>query len=150
MEGIEKCILTNMCLLEVDDKILVQIRKKKDWPGLTLPGGHVEKGEGLKQAMIREFKEETGLTLLDPILKGIEEFKTEEEDRYFIFFFKANKYSGELKESEEGEIKWIKKEELDNYELSLDIEDIIEVIENEDISFLRYFLENGEWLHTLE
>ena len=69
---VESCKLTNMCLLKKDNQILVQERIKDDWPGLTFPGGHVEKGEGLKDAMIREFKEETGITLLNPILKGIE------------------------------------------------------------------------------
>lgn len=146
----EKCKLTNMCLLKVGSKILVQLRTKKDWPGLTLPGGHVERGEGLKQAMIREFKEETGLLLLDAKLKGIEEFKVSGEDRYFIFFFLASKFSGELKNSVEGEVFWLEEKDINKYELSLDLLDIIKVIESDDLSFLRYFQNDGKWQHCLE
>ena len=45
MHKAEKCILTNICLIYKDDQILVIDRKKKDWPGLTFPGGHVERNE---------------------------------------------------------------------------------------------------------
>ena len=44
----------------------MQERKKKDWPGYTLPGGHVEMGESFVDAVVREMKEETGLTVLNP------------------------------------------------------------------------------------
>ena len=71
----ELTIFTNMCLVYKDNKILVQERTKSDWPGITLPGGHVEKGENFYDAIIREVKEETGLTLLNPVLCGIEEYK---------------------------------------------------------------------------
>ncbi|MBR2802121.1 MAG: NUDIX domain-containing protein [Erysipelotrichaceae bacterium] len=150
MHRLEKCRLTNMCLLESEGKYLVQVRTKEDWPGLTFPGGHVEPGESLREAMIREFREETGLTLLDPLLKGIEEFRTEEEDRYFIFFYKATRYEGEIASSGEGEIFWIPKEDFGKYPPSLDIEDILRVIEDDSISELRYYWENGEWKHCLE
>ena len=50
-----KCILANMCMVEdKNGNVLVQERTKKDWPGLTFPGGHVEKGETLDEAMKRE------------------------------------------------------------------------------------------------
>ena len=39
----ELTIFTNMCLIYKDNQILVQERTKSDWPGITLPGGHVEK-----------------------------------------------------------------------------------------------------------
>ena len=113
---VESCKLTNMCLLKKDNQILVQERIKDDWPGLTFPGGHVEKGEGLKDAMIREFKEETGITLLNPILKGIEEFKTKDEDRYFIFFYVASEYLGEISSNSEGEVFWIDEKDIFNFD----------------------------------
>ena len=36
-------------------------RKKRDWPGITFPGGHIESGESFTDAVIREVQEETGL-----------------------------------------------------------------------------------------
>lgn len=142
----EKVIFTNMCLIYKDDEILVQERKKKDWPGLTFPGGHVEKGENFYDAIIREVKEETGLTLIKPILCGIEEYKQiNDEDRYIILFYKCNNFVGELKSSIEGEVYWLKKEELKNKELSLDLDRILDIMENDDKSELIYYFEDGEY-----
>ena len=56
-----KIKLTNMCMIEKDDMVLVQLREKKDWPGITFPGGKVEKQESIYASCIREVKEETGL-----------------------------------------------------------------------------------------
>lgn len=142
----EIVIFTNMCLIYKDDEILVQERKKKDWPGLTFPGGHVEKGENFYDAIIREVKEETGLTLIKPILCGIEEYKQiNDEDRYIILFYKCNNFVGELKSSIEGEVYWLKKEELKNKELSLDLDRILDIMENDDKSELIYYFEDGEY-----
>lgn len=63
--------MTVLCLIEDGDKILLQNRAKKDWQGYVLPGGHVEPGESFVDAVIREMKEETGLTILEPRLVGV-------------------------------------------------------------------------------
>ena len=96
MKRTQQCILTNICLIYKDDEILVVDRKKEDWPGLTFPGGHVEKDEDFQASVIREVKEETGLTIKRPILCGIEEFKTKEEDRYLRLYYKTDKFSGKI------------------------------------------------------
>lgn len=39
----ERVILTNMCMICNGDEILVQDRVARGWPGVTFPGGHVER-----------------------------------------------------------------------------------------------------------
>ena len=145
MDKTEKCILTNICLVYKDDQILVIDRKKKDWPGLTFPGGHVEKNEDFNASVIREVKEETGLTIRKPILCGIEEFKTKTEDRYLMLYYKTDKFSGKLKSSKEGEAFWINKKELDKYKLSLDLKRIYKVMTSDDLSEIIYYDDKGKW-----
>ena len=149
MNKTQRCILTNMCLIYDKNKILVIDRKKKDWPGLTLPGGHVEKDEDLNKSIIREVKEETGLTIRKPILCGIEEFKTQKEDRYFMFFYKTDKFKGKIKSSKEGEVFWIDRNELKKHKLSLDLERIIRVIESEGLSEIIYYKKGDKWLSKI-
>jgi len=67
----ENVELTVLCLIQDGDRILLHNRSKNDWHGYTLPGGHVEPGESFVDAVIREFKEETGLTVIGPRLSGI-------------------------------------------------------------------------------
>ena len=149
MSKTQRCILTNMCLVYDKNKILVIDRKKKDWPGLTLPGGHVEKYEDLNKSIIREVKEETGLTIRKPILCGIEEYKTKKEDRYFMFFYKTDKFKGKIRSSKEGEVFWIDRNELKKHKLSLDLERIIKVIESEDLSEIIYYKKGDKWLSKI-
>lgn len=58
--------LTNMCLVYDDEKILVEKKETKYAGGLVFPGGHVEAGESLRDSVIREIKEETGLYIGEP------------------------------------------------------------------------------------
>ncbi len=140
----ENVIFTNICLIYKDNQILVQERTKKDWPGLTFPGGHVERDENFYDSVIREVKEETNLTLLNPILCGIEEYKqTDDEDRYVMLFYKCNEFEGELKSSKEGKVFWINREDLNKYELSLDLDRILKIMESDTLSELIYYLEDG-------
>ena len=64
----ENAELTVVCLIQDENKILLQNRVKEDWKGYTFPGGHVEAGESFVDAVIREMKEETGLTVNNPKL----------------------------------------------------------------------------------
>lgn len=139
MKDFEKIELTNMCMV-YDDKgnILVQNRVSKDWPGITFPGGHIEKGESFVKSVIREVYEETGLEIENPLLCGVKQFQLNEEVRYVVLFFKTNKFKGEIKSSSEGEIFWIKKEDLKNYKLSVDFDKMYEIFENENLTEFFY------------
>ena len=118
--------LTIMCMVYKDDgSFLVENRLKKDWPGLTFPGGHVEDDELIENAVIREMKEETGLDLLEIEPKGYIEWNEFGDDvRHLAMLFKSNKYKGEIKSSKEGEIFFIKEKDLNKYLLSNDFEKI--------------------------
>ena len=145
MERTQKCILTNICLVYQGDQILVVDRKKKDWPGLTFPGGHIKKDEDFQQAVIREVKEETGLTIKKPILCGMEEFKTKDEDRYLMFYYKTDRFSGKLHSSKEGEVFWINQKDMDRYKLSLDLKRIYKVMMSDELSEIIYYEKDGKW-----
>lgn len=133
MEKISKAILSNMCLIyDNDGHILVIERTKNDWPGINLPGGHVEDDETLEESVIREIKEETGLEIKNPRLCAIKEWPWGEKLRYLGFLYKCNEFSGNIKSSDEGKVFWIKREDLSKYQLSQDLEELISLIENSD------------------
>ena len=67
----ESVEFVNMCMIKNGDKVLVQDRVSPNWPGITFPGGHVERGESFVDAVIREVREETGLTISKPQLCSI-------------------------------------------------------------------------------
>lgn len=146
----ENAIFTNMCMV-CDDQgnILVQNRLNPDWPGITFPGGHVERGESFVESVIREVREETGLTIRNPRLCGLKQFLQDDGVRYVVFFFKTDCFSGELTSSDEGEVFWIKRSELGGCRLANDFENMLRVFESEDLSEFYYKKANGEWQLTL-
>ena len=145
----EKAVFVNMCMITDGEKVLVQDRKNPDWPGVTFPGGHVEKEESFVAAVIREVYEETGLTIQDPVLCGTKQFQTKDDARYVVFFYKASRFSGELKSSEEGEVFWIDREKLTDYPLAPDMEAMVQVMESESLSEFYYYKEDGRWKYQL-
>lgn len=118
--------LTIMCMVYKDDgSFLVENRLKKDWPGLTFPGGHVEDDELIEDAVIREMKEETGLDVTNIEPRGYIEWNEFGDDvRHLAMLFRTKSFKGELKSSKEGEIFFIKENEIEKYLLSNDFEKI--------------------------
>ena len=152
MSRSEQAIFTNMCMIYDDaGNILVQDRKKKDWPGLCFPGGHVEPGESFVKSVIREVWEETGLTIENPQICGTKQFQTRNGERYVLLFYKTNRFHGELKSSEEGEVFWIPRNQLTNYKLANDFAEMVQVMERDDLSEFYYLWEDydGDWEMTL-
>ena len=119
-------ILTNMCLIRNGNMILVQNRTKKDWPGLTLPGGKVEKDESVYQSVLREVYEETGLRLLSAKDVGYIEWLID-GDRHLCILFESESYEGELKSNDEGEILFIDIKDLYRYQFSTDFDKILDI-----------------------
>ena len=119
-------ILTNMCLIRNGNMILVQNRTKKDWPGLTLPGGKVEKDESVYQSVLREVYEETGLRLLSAKDVGYIEWLID-GDRHLCILFESESYEGELKSNDEGEDLFIDIKDLYRYQFSTDFDKILDI-----------------------
>lgn len=149
MSKTENAELTVLCLLQREDKYLLQNRVKKDWQGYTLPGGHVEKGESIVDAVIREMREETGLNVLSPHLCGVKQFPIE-GGRYIVFLFKADKFVGELTSSEEGEMRWVEKNRLSDVNLVDDFEELLKVITDENLNEFQYVVEGEDWRAVLK
>ena len=147
----ETVTLTNMCMVyDENGNVLVQDRVDKNWGGLTFPGGHVEKGESFVDSVIREVYEETGLTIENPRICGTKDWITKDGTRYIVIFYKTNKFSGTLRSSEEGEVKWMPVEEMKKGRLADDMEDMLRVFLEEEISEFHYTVENGTWSYELK
>ena len=140
---------TNLCMVRDGDRVLVIDRKKEDWPGITFPGGHVEVGESFTEAVIREVKEETGLRIASPRICGMKDW-VEDGIRYVVLFYKTEKFDGELISSEEGEVWWEDLKELPNLDLSLDMEDMLRIFLEENLSEFFYYQGGEDWKYDLK
>ena len=144
VERTENVELTVLCLIHDGDRYLLQNRVKSDWRGYTLPGGHVEPGESIVDAVIREMKEETGLTIIAPKFCGVKQFPGK-SGRYIVFLFRADRFSGEVVSSEEGEMRWLHKSELSAVSTVDDLSQLIRVILEDDLTEFQYVVKNGVW-----
>lgn len=90
---------------EKDKILMVHNIEQNVW---SLPGVAVEKGEILEEALVREVKEETGLTAALSGLVALNEKFFEDKGHHALFFtFRANVVTGELRAEDEGEISAI-------------------------------------------
>ena len=136
-------VLTNLCLVEdpKNGKVVLQYRspeRYKKWSGYAFPGGHIEEGESLVESVIREVYEETGLTITAPKLVAVKDWEPDEGGRYIVFCYKATEYTGQLRSSEEGEVSWVEKDQLEQLDLSYDMLPLLEVMEDPDLSEFFY------------
>ena len=112
----ERSKLTTLCYIEKDDSYLMlhRVRKKHDvnkdkWIGI---GGHFEENESPEECLLRETKEETGLTLTSWKFRGIVTFISEGWDTEYMCLYTADGYEGEMIPCNEGVLEWVKKEDL--------------------------------------
>jgi 8-oxo-dGTP diphosphatase len=133
--------LANLCMIYDGDRILLQNRVKKDWQGYTFPGGHVEPNESFIDSVIREVKEETGLTIKNPKLCGVKQFKGE-NGRYIVFLYKTNEFEGTLQSSDEGNVLWIDRNKIRDYKTVNHFQELLDVFDKENLS---EFLYDDEW-----
>ncbi len=113
--------LTTLCYIEKDDSYLMlhRVSKKKDvnkdkWIGV---GGHFESGESPEDCLLREVKEETGLTLTSYRFRGILTFLFNENEAEYICLYTADDFEGEIKSCDEGTLEWIPKSRISELNL---------------------------------
>ena len=119
-------MLTTLCYIEKDEKYLMLHRVKKEndcnkdkWIGV---GGKFEAGESPEECLLREVKEETGLTLTSYRFRGLITFVSDEWGTEYMHLFTADAYEGELPEKgfgdcDEGELVWVPKSEIESLKL---------------------------------
>ena len=127
--------LTNMCLIYDKNRVLVEEKTGTNYTGgLVFPGGHVEEGESLTEAVIREMKEETGLTIRNPKPCGFKNWIEEDGTRYLVLLYKTDQFEGELKESEEGRVFWLERKDLPTANLIWNMRELLEIFEGDKYS----------------
>ena len=107
---------TTLCYIENEGCYLMlhRIKKEQDenkdkWIGI---GGKFEEGESPEECVLREAKEETGLTLTDYKYRGIVTFVSDVWPCEYMHLFTATGFVGELKECDEGVLEWLPKDKL--------------------------------------
>ena len=108
--------ITTLCYIEQDGKYLMLHRTKKKhdinenkWIGV---GGHAEGTEGPEECLLREVKEETGLTLTSYRFRALITFVSDKQEPEMMCLFTADAFTGKLITCDEGELVWVDKREV--------------------------------------
>ncbi len=109
--------LTTLCYIEKDDSYLMlhRVSKKNDinkdkWIGI---GGHFQLNESPEECLLRESKEETGLTLTSYHFRGIVTFITDGlEEAEYMHLYTADGFEGEMIDCDEGTLEWVPKSKI--------------------------------------
>lgn len=124
-------VSVQLILFNEKNEILLSKRKSTGYLDgqYGVVGGHLEKGEDVKSAIIREAKEEANINIKkeDLVLKNVMNRKINEDIQYVDFIFSTNKWSGNIKNMEPdkcSELIWCNKDELPE----------------ETIDFVKYYL----------
>lgn len=111
-----KHCMTTLCYIEKDGAYLMlhRVSKKIDvnkdkWIGV---GGHFEADESPEECLLREVKEETGLTLTSWRFRGLITFMSEGWDTEYMCLYTADKFEGEMIPCSEGALEWVGKEDV--------------------------------------
>ncbi len=145
--------LATLCYI-IDKKrdstlMLHRIKKENDyhqgkWNGL---GGKFNKGESPEECAIREIKEESGLTIRNPYLKGFITFPNFDGiDDWYVFVFTIDEFEGKLIDSPEGKLEWIPNNELTLLNLWEGDKIFLEWVFGDKLFSAKFNYENGKFL----
>jgi 8-oxo-dGTP diphosphatase len=126
--------------------MLHRVKKKNDihegkWNGL---GGKLEEGESPEECVIREVREESGLIIEKPVLKGFLTFPNFAGNDWYSFVFVAENPTGELIDSPEGNLKWIPTNEVTSLNLWDSDGVFIPLLDQPGIFSGKFVYENGK------
>ena len=129
-----------LCYLESEKGeylMLHRVKKKNDvnhdkWIGV---GGKFEEDESPEECLLREVREETGLTLTRWCFRGIVTFVAEGHETEYIYLYTADQWTGEMIECNEGDLEWIPKGKVCDLPIWEGDKIFFRLIENPDSPF---------------
>ena len=105
---------TTLCYIEKDESYLLLHRVKKEndcnkdkWIGI---GGKLMENESPEEGILREAKEETGLTLTEFRYCGLVTFVSDIWEGEYMHLFHATDFEGEMTDCDEGSLEWVRKD----------------------------------------
>ena len=115
-DSVFRALNSTLVYLEREGQYLMLHRTRKEndlnrdkWIGV---GGKFEPGESPEECMLRETREETGLTVERWAYRGLVTFVSDRYETEYMHLFTADRWSGELKDCDEGDLEWIDKDRL--------------------------------------
>ncbi len=104
-------------VLRDGDKVLLSLRENTGWKDgwFSMVAGHVEAGEPAEAAMVREAREEAGITADVNDLRHVYTLHRRGDGDYIDLFFECHRWSGEVHNAEPekcGELRWVSIDEL--------------------------------------
>lgn len=143
-------INSSICYIEKEEKYLMLHRTKKEkdinkekWIGV---GGKFEDKESPEDCIIREVKEETGLTLNSCKLRCIVTYVSKDWDTEYMYVFTSDDFSGELIECNEGDLEWVDKNKIFELDLWEGDKIFLKKIQKDDTFFTMKFNYDGDKL----
>lgn len=147
-------INSSLCYLEKEGKYLMLHRTKKQndinkdkWLGI---GGKLEEKESPEDAVKREVKEETGLTLQSFTMRGIVTYLSNQWETEYMFVFTSTEFTGEVIECNEGDLVWVEKEKAPDLPTWEGDKFILEYLDKKDVFFSMKFIYEDEKLVEYE
>ena len=98
----------------------------------------MEDGESILESVVREMKEETGLTIENPIPCGFKDWFNDDGSRYLVLLYKTNRFSGELKSSSEGKVFWVTREQFETLHVIWNMREILQILDSDQYSELYW------------